>query len=537
MAPIFVGSNNEDSRIRSNRIGFAVSTANPGSASEGDGYYNSTNNQLSVNDGSAWNEVLAGGGTFDAVASGSLSDGSTVVINTDGTVGIITSTSTSDSVGSASNSAGNALFTTTFGATYDSNSNKVVIAYAYNSAIYAQVGHVSGTSITWGSSPVELDSGSGGGNYFSLTFDSNSNKVVVTYSRTNSASGRAVVCTVGGTDASPTITAGSSVIFNSSASSYTSATFDSSNNKVVIAYSDGGNSSYGTAIVGTVSGTSISFGSEVVFESASSLFIAATFDSSNNKVVISYSDGGNSDAATAIVGTVSGTSISFGSAAVFDGYCFWHTSTFDSTNNKVVFTYADANNSSYGTACVGTVSGTSITFGTPVVFYSAVMNRSSGITFDSNAGKVVVAYGEGSSSGDTFAKTGTVSGTSISFGNQITVDTNHSHYTVRIAYNSTSNSSVIVNIYSSNIYGFVFTAGSTSSNLTSSNFIGFSDSAYTNGQTATIQIISSVDDAQTGLTTGSQYYVQTNGTLSTSAGSPSVFAGTALSATKISIKN
>ena len=40
------------------------------------------------------------------------------------------------------------------------------------------------------------------------------------------------------------------------------------NQKVVIAYSDGGNSSYGTAVVGTCSGTTISFGSEVVFESA-----------------------------------------------------------------------------------------------------------------------------------------------------------------------------------------------------------------------------------------------------------------------------
>ena len=47
-----------------------------------------------------------------------------------------------------------------------------------------------------------------------------------------------------------------------------SATFDSTNNKVVIAYRDGSNSDYGTAIVGTVSGTSISFGSEVIFEYA-----------------------------------------------------------------------------------------------------------------------------------------------------------------------------------------------------------------------------------------------------------------------------
>jgi hypothetical protein len=41
-----------------------------------------------------------------------------------------------------------------------------------------------------------------------------------------------------------------------------------SNNKVVIAYKDAGNSDFGTAIVGTVSGTSISFGTPVVFENA-----------------------------------------------------------------------------------------------------------------------------------------------------------------------------------------------------------------------------------------------------------------------------
>ena len=37
-------------------------------------------------------------------------------------------------------------------------------------------------------------------------------------------------------------------------------------------------------------------------------------------------------------------------------------------NGKVVIAYSDMDNSFYGTAIVGTVSGTSISFGTPVVF-------------------------------------------------------------------------------------------------------------------------------------------------------------------------
>ena len=75
-----------------------------------------------------------------------------------------------------------------------------------------------------------------------------------------------------------------------------------------------------------------------------------------------------------------------------------------------------------------------------------------------------------------------------------------------------------------------------SSNLTAENYIGISDGTYTNGQTATVQLIGSVDDAQSSLTPGKKYYVQNDGTLSTTAGSPSVLAGTAVAATKLVIK-
>ena len=69
---------------------------------------------------------------------------------------------------------------------------------------------------------------------------------------------------------------GSAVVLNLGLKSKNIATtYDSTNNKVVITYTDYGNN-YGTAIVGTVSGTSISFGSETVFNSgtAGSYYIA-----------------------------------------------------------------------------------------------------------------------------------------------------------------------------------------------------------------------------------------------------------------------
>ena len=75
-----------------------------------------------------------------------------------------------------------------------------------------------------------------------------------------------------------------------------------------------------------------------------------------------------------------------------------------------------------------------------------------------------------------------------------------------------------------------------STNLTSENYIGISDGAYSNGQTATVQIIGAVDDAQSSLTPGQSYYVQGDGTLSTTADTPSVFAGTAIAATKLIVR-
>ena len=73
------------------------------------------------------------------------------------------------------------------------------------------------------------------------------------------------------------------------------------------------------------------------------------------------------------------------------------------------------------------------------------------------------------------------------------------------------------------------------SNLTVTNFLGFSESAYANSDTATINIVGSVNKNQSGLLTGKKYYVQTDGTLSTTAGDPRVEAGIALSSTTLLI--
>jgi hypothetical protein len=207
--------------------------------------------------------------------------------------------------------------------------------------------------------------------------------------------------------------AGSPVVFENADTNSIVSTYDSSSNKVIVAYRDNGNSGYGTAIVGTVSGTSISFGSPVVFESATSEYLSATYDSTNDKTVIIYSDQGNSEYGTAIVGTVSGTSISFGSATIFESATTQEIAcSYDINAAKILISYRDGGNSSYGTAIVGTVSGTSISFGSAAVFESADNSTIYHLTYDTSTNKIVIAYTDGGNSFYGTAIVGTVSGTS-----------------------------------------------------------------------------------------------------------------------------
>ena len=74
------------------------------------------------------------------------------------------------------------------------------------------------------------------------------------------------------------------------------------------------------------------------------------------------------------------------------------------------------------------------------------------------------------------------------------------------------------------------------SNLTAENYIGIAKGAAADGTSAVVQTGCSINDAQSGLTAGQDYYVQTDGTLGTSPADPSVFAGTAVSATKLIVK-
>ena len=414
-------------------------------------------------------------------------------------------------------------------AVYDSNSQKVVIAYfdATNSNRgTVVVGTVSGMSISFGT-PVVFENNA---SYeIAIAYDANAQKVVIAYQNNgNSNYGTAIVGTVSGTS----ISFGTPVVFQSANTSSNSVAYDANAQKVVIAYRNNGNSNRGTAIVGTVSGTSISFGSSVVFNTGNTNVITTAYDASSQKIVIAYSDSGNGGVGTARVGTVTGSSIAFGSSKIFENANTDSISiAYDANAQKVVIAYRDLVNDNFGTAIVGTVSGTSISFGPHVVFEPAAVENVS-IAYDSNAKKIAIAYKDVGNLNYGTAIVGEVSNDSILFGAPI-VFNNQVTSQISITYDAVNQK--IVGSYAGRGTGIVIQPLKT--NLTPENYIGISDANYTNGQTATIQIVGAVDDAQSGLTPGQKYFVQPSGALSLveNVGVP-VFAGTAVSSTSLIVK-
>ncbi len=365
-----------------------------------------TSGQILTSGGSgaapSWADAAGGGGQFDAVASGAIANGAFVTLNSDGTVSTLQGFMSDQS------------------------------------------------NITGDIDPRAI----------AATFDSSNNKVVVAYNDNATDKGMAVV----GTVSNSAITFGTPVQFNANAINYTLALFDTNANKVVIAYQHGVGSIL-NAVVGTVSGTSISFGSVTTLYGNSITWLAGCFDSNVNKCAFFFRNHANQG--TGLVATVSGTSITGGSGTdmLNSGSSFNINNTganFDSSNNKCVAAFRNAtdlgagNNKGYCIVAEVASSGNSITFGQPVQVTSSQVSGAE-VGFDSNVNKCLITYRDANSEVHK-ARVGTVSGSgassTISYGTEVTI-----HSTT--ASNSTNNRRIA---FDSNINKFVFLYTDSSTN-------------------------------------------------------------------------
>ena len=478
----------------------------------------------------------AGAGSFDAIASGTLTDGSTVIVNANGTVSVVAGTLTPINPPTAGTPVVFNSATSDYTvACYDPISNTVIVAYVSASTTSAAVvGTISGTTITFGSPNVFL---AGNSEQLSITYDTNAQAIVIAYKNVSATTGFAVVGTVAGT----VITFGTPVAFHTASAVFSPCiTYDSNAQKVVIAYRSTGG--IGQAIVGTVTGTTISFGAAATFKNATLLqaenAVAITYDASNQKVVLAYVD--QFGVAYGQVGTVSGTSITFGTEVQYDaGTVTQNSITYDPINQKVLIAFRK--NTADGNALIGTVSGTTISYGATSTFAASGVSNYVNVVYDNASQTVLIAWMElVIATVTTKVILATISGTNITYGTALSVLSGGSFIRYNgLAFDANANKVLLVyfNGLNSN-YGTasVITTTTSVSNLTAENFVGFSNGNYTNGQTATIQSVGSIDDAQTGLTPGQSYYVDPAGGIGLSPGSPSVFAGTAISTTKIIVK-
>lgn len=466
-------------------------------------------------------------GVVTATASGSITTGKPVVANSDGTVSMVAVTPAGG--GAAANYNANTTVETT--AVLDIPGTSTVVAAFRSSGDsqfgYAQVGTVSGSTITWGTKTQFNSAGYTGAYGISMCYDTVNNKVIIVYKQDNSPGyGAAVVGTISGTS----ISFGTPVVFNSASTSMYDCCFDSANGKVFISY----NSSSGTgayAIIGTVSGTSISFGTAVQIHNVStSPRPSCCYVADIGKVLVSYASWGVAN--YFIVGTISGTSVTFGSAIAYPGSLPGYGGSvlfYNPNTTYVVMEYSMSNAPGTSYAVVlDVVSDSSITVNTP----TTITPGNGTWFFDSTNNRLIQNTGSLYYYQVTDTTVGSVS-------SAITYATGMGTTQHPAGAFNVGSGRVVATVQSFTLgskgYGFSVTLTSTV-NLTATNYIGVSAGTYSDTQTATVLIAGSVSSDQSGLTAGSQYYVQTDGTLSTTAGSPSVVAGTAVAATKLIVK-
>jgi hypothetical protein len=433
-------------------------------------------------------------------------------------------------------------------------------------------------------------------------------------------------------------------------------------NQFIVVYGDKNNSDYMTVAVGTVSGTTITFGTHVVLLSSYTASAMIKFNPNrSDQFLVFYQDDGDSYKRKVIAGTISGTTPSFPYSSIdvttsygvtgylncmeFDPFTADKFLVFYQNNNSgplevrvcsvnsggtitlgtAVLAGSSSGTASYfqisldkntanqfliiwrdtatsGSARAGTISGTTCTFGTTAIWDSANPYYIVVASEKGRAGKFLVASYDQPNGGRTQLRVLTVTGTTVTAGS-VTNLANGPFYTLGMhndpnavgkfiftgqsgggapyahqAYIANVSSGDVVTVagpydmsnggrgstfagaicFDPNNGGKVIFGGGYSptqgngtkfavsqlggvyqgygSNLTATNFIGISSAAYADTATATLNLQGGTATNLSGLTAGSTYYVQTDATLGTSAGNPSVEVGKALSATSILLK-
>lgn len=206
---------------------------------------------------------------------------------------------------------------------------------------------------------------------------------------------------------------GTSTAFRA-ASVYPYAAVALSDTAVMVIYNEGSNS---TAVILTISGDTFTIGTPFVYSTGGDGYISAA-KLSSTKVIVVYQAAANSSYGTAVVLSVSGTTITKGTALTFKSARSDYTTVVALSDTVAVVAFVDYGNNQYGTACVLSVSGTTITAGALLVFEGSASVTVTNIAAATlTATSVLLVYRRHFGSNPYgYCKVLTVSGTTLSAG-------------------------------------------------------------------------------------------------------------------------
>ena len=457
-----------------------------------------------------------GGGGTDLQTTENLVNGDLVALNSAGTVSKM----------SAAFSAGATNTVATTGTMYIENSTVatdgsgtfVTMWRGLNSYPFVVAHTVSGTTITTGT-PVSLVS-LGVYDSMAIIYDTAQQKYLAIAPFNGSV--QAFVISVSGT----TITAQTGT--TAPGGTGWSGDYDASQSKGVFLYRNSSNNDP-YVVATTISGTSVSFNTPAIVQNIS---YAYTFDINYNstaqKSVAFYTDDTGTTAYATVIG-LSGSTFTIGSpATVAVGDKGGSFSIHGQSSVAFLYRYRGASSSLEARARVASISGTTLTLGAEVSLSSTRSDYNWGF-YDSGIGKIFFGYQDGDPPTYRLA---TLSGTTITLETPATLSSLGSLvYSQKIVSKNASGNRMVQTKANSpaSIIAFML---SFESNI--DDFIGIAGETIAASATGKIEILSDVNTGQSGLTTGSKYYLQADGTLGTTVVAEAA-VGLALSSTDLLI--
>lgn len=495
-------------------------------------------------------ELLPSGGGQNVVeftASGAVASGKPVILNSDGTVTEVAETSASQDIPVINATSFEAQASQYQQVKADPhNANRWAAVWTDDVGTkYVRVAIFtrSGSSITV--SPTSNAYTSGNASEPAIEFDPDtSGKFILTFNN-SSNDFSAIVGTFSGSAGSESFSYGSATTIDTGWQQQEPALFPTGTSGNFIAVAINAGTSYPNMRILTVSGTTVSApGSTVILSSQiSGAKYAPDPNDRNSGIVLRHSRQASNKYLYGLPITISGTTISQGSETQLSAsnqyettYTYAKIAAVDS-NKYLVIGGDDSNQRLYG--FVFTISGGTITsYESSRTLISTTAFGSISYYDISNAltdlNTFAVGYRDRSFN-IAYAVTGTVSGTTTSFGTPVSVNSLQYYYS--IAQQTGSAGAFLLVGGDSSLHGnyVLGETGGTITNLTATNFIGLASAAISDTASGDINVKGGINEAQTGLTIGSDYYVQTDGTLATTADDPSVKVGQAISATTINM--